>query len=125
MTKESNNHQSSILEHASGHRFASITDVVNDTVFRRFVLEEIYSIRLKYASRPAPPKGHHYKRTWVDRMIDTNQLNPEFFLDNIKSILLKTSNLNSETRTVIQTICTQALGETMNHYSNNPEQPLQ
>jgi hypothetical protein len=101
--------------------FKSATEVVNDLVFMDFVKKNIAELRTNRLNRPEPKPGHHYKRNWYDRIIETGNFNTDFFIKHIESIWNKESRLNSETRTVIKFVCDKALHETLMEYNKEDE----
>lgn len=96
--------------------FKTLDDVINDAVFKHELEKKLSELKYKRKFRPVPGRGLRYKRDWYDHLEESNSLNVEFFLTNIKDIWLKQSQLNSETRSVILLICNQSLNETLLKY---------
>lgn len=98
-------------------RFNSISDIVEDPYFIKFVKQNINELKDNRAKRPAPKEGYHYKRDWYDRMSGERSLNSEFFIKNIESIWLKRSDLSSQIRNVVQFVCEKSYQQALNEYS--------
>lgn len=103
--------------------FESIAELVQDPQFVKFVNDGLNELCKKRSSRPEPKPGYRYVRDWYDRMTDARQLKASFFLANIEDIWNKQSNLNRETRQIIQHVCDTSLYNTNIFYAslNDPE----
>ena len=97
--------------------FESIAELVQDPQFVKFVNDGLNELCKKRSSRPEPKPGYRYVRDWYDRMTEARQLKASFFLANIEDIWNKRSNLNRETRQIIQHVCDTALYNTNLYYA--------
>lgn len=88
-----------------------IENILKSSEFETSVGKIIAELRKKRRERPEPPPGRYYQRDWYDRMREKGELNTDFFLANIKDIWNKKSELNSECRSIIESICNKALIE--------------
>jgi hypothetical protein len=95
--------------------FNSIEDVLEKEYdnLRNKIDKIIDTISADRAKRIAPI-GMRYKRDAIDQMIDRGQFYPKFFLDNIKWIHYKKSNLSSVIRDVITRISYSAIDRVIN-----------
>ena len=98
-------------------RFNTISDIISDKVFIKNVESEILKLRSHRNQRPEPKAGFRYKRDWYDQMTDAGNFNSDYFIKNIESIWLKKSSITSNTRNVIQEICSVSYHNTMIHYA--------
>lgn len=96
----------------------SISETLNDPFFRAFVGKNIEDLVERKLLRPEPKKGERYKRDWLDRMDTQEGLNTQFFFTNLQAVWEGTSELNYETRAVIDEICTKAFHRTKAIYSS-------
>lgn len=95
-----------------------LNEIITDPIFIESVKKHIEKIRKVRMNQPAPPPGFRYKRDWYNRMIEHGELNSDFFIQNIVAIWNKKSNLSSEVRNIINSVCGDALVETINSYKN-------
>ena len=102
-------------------QFESISELVKDEHFVKFVQDGFAEITRKRRNRPEPKPGYRYVRDWYDRMNDAGQLRPSFFIDNIEDIWQKRSNLGREVRSIIQHVCDIALYKTNHYYASLEE----
>lgn len=93
--------------------FKTISDVVNDPHFIRFVGENIEELKASRRARPEAKAGYHYKRDWFDRMADEGNLNRTFFIESIEAIWLKKSLLSSQERHVISFVCDKSFHQAL------------
>jgi len=98
-----------------------IDSMIVDPIFKQEVDKIIADIVLRRKTRPLPPKGYKYKTDIFDRMIFLNMLNTQFFFEHVKEIVKKESTLSSKIRSIIQEICSIAVNNTMNYYTNLPK----
>ena len=91
----------------------TLDEIIANPKFFTFVQSVISELKLKRYGRPKPKQGFHYKRDWYDRMSSNNTFNANFFVENIKDVWSKKSNLGSEFRNVIIFICGTALQQTI------------
>lgn len=96
------------------YRFNSIGEILVDPRFIHYVGTNLQILLEQRLLRPQPQKGYRYKRDWYDRL--GGQLKQSDCIDNIESIWLKSSNLSSEARHIIQLICDKAFAETVLFY---------
>lgn len=87
----------------------NIDELIKNPEFINQVNLLIKEVETKRNSRPSPGPGLKYKRDFIDRMMDAGALDTYFCLNNIKSIWLKKSNLNSDMRRFVQLVCENAL----------------
>jgi len=85
----------------------TLAEIIKDYDFQNLVREHLNELVAKRRMRPEPPEGKRYKRDWFDRQ--ERVLTVGDCLMHIGDIWSKKSNLNSETRGVIQHICNLAL----------------
>ena len=90
----------------------TIGEIIEHPVFQEQVNKKLKDLLSRRRSRPAPKPGFKYKKDWYDR-IPANQCNAKFFIASIPEIWVKTSNLERNTRHVIQYVCDLALMETL------------
>lgn len=100
-----------------GKQFNSISEIVEDPIFRSFVHQNILELHKARCKRPQPKPGYHYPRDWYDRMSDDGNVNLGFFIENIENIWLKKSLLSSQERDGIQYVCDISLQQTFLEYS--------
>lgn len=93
-----------------------ISEIIIDEYFIDRVHTNLQSLLQDRRTREEPKVGYSYKRDWYDRLSE-DQLNTEYFIQNISDIWYKKSNLNSLTRMVIKHICDKSYLETVNHYN--------
>ena len=116
MSNSDTNQTEQLRENAVSTRFNTVSDIVSDEVFIKNVESEILKLRFQRNKRPEPKKGFRYKRDWYDQMTDSGNFNLDYFLKNIEGIWLKKSSITSNTRNVIQQICSIAYNNTLAHY---------
>lgn len=68
--------------------------------------------------REDPPPGMKYKRTDLDRMIESERFTTDILLDSIEPIWAKKSTLPPFERKVISQVCSTALVNTTVYYNN-------
>jgi hypothetical protein len=91
-----------------------ISEIISDDYFKLRVKSIIDQIKNSRRKRPTfRAAGMHYKRDWYDRMVDDRQLSHHYFIDSIEEIWLHKSLLSSNIRNVIESVCVQALKETL------------
>lgn len=117
MNNSDTNQAEQLRENAVSTRFNTISDIISDKVFIKNVESEILKLRSHRNKRPEPKAGFRYKRDWYDQMTDAGNFNSDYFIKNIESIWLKKSSITSNTRNVIQEICSVAYHNTMIHYA--------
>jgi len=86
--------------------------------FNQLVSKNLKTIINARENRPLPPKGMRYKRDWYDK-IQNKHLTDKYFLDNIKDIWDKKSNIPREERNFIDYICRISLNEAINNIKNS------
>ena len=94
----------------------TIADVITDPVFRENVMLQIAKIQTSHDIRPQAKPGFHYVRNEIDRMIEADHLEHQYFCDHIELIWRKQSLLNSNERHVINAVCSISLRATAEHY---------
>lgn len=99
---------------ATGYKPVSIQEMIEDSVFKDNVKSIVLEINNTISLRPSG----RYKRQWFDRAFGNKNVKPEFFIDNIQSVLEGRSKLSSELRGVVMGICKDAIMKTINHYQN-------
>jgi hypothetical protein len=96
--------------------FQSLNDVIEDPYFIERVKFHVEQIKKERNQRLILPPSLHYKRTWVDQLYDLGKFTPEFILENIGAIWEKQSLIPASIRQPIETLCANALAETMIYY---------
>ena len=109
--------QYELIAQPTGLPFNSISEIVDDSIFRGFVRENISELKKNRRKRPEPKAGYYYKRDWYDRMNSEGNVNFVFFIENIESIWLKKSSLSSEVRGIIKFVCDRAFQQTLFKHS--------
>jgi hypothetical protein len=99
------------------NKFKTVSELLKDECFRKFVSKQINEIKENRSNRPIPPQGSYYKRDWYDVMIDNRQLDTDYFISTIENIWAKKSSLSSNVRQVIQYICDRAFQQTLLEYT--------
>lgn len=113
--------------------FKTDEELFKNRVFKKEVtkvLNRVLAIRKSQEDKLREHKdpAMKFKRTWLDRMGYVNQkevgdITPKYFIDNILPIMQNKSQLSSEIRNVIRTVCSEAYAETMHHYG--AEKPVE
>jgi hypothetical protein len=98
-----------------------VTKLKKDPIFIASVEKSISEIKRNRSKREPPPDGHVYKRDWFSRLQETKSLNADYFISQIESIWNKQSQLSSQLRHVIKTVCDCAWHETVKHYGELEE----
>jgi len=88
-----------------------IDDMLKNESFVSMVTKSVNSLYSGFRNRPIPKAGYRHNRSVYYQLDEANQLNPKFFLDNIKSIWLKKSTLSSNKRKLIQYVCDNAVSQ--------------
>lgn len=97
----------------------NIDELIKHDVFINYVKNNISELVKGRKIRVNAPSGFYYKRDWFDIMYDNRQLTSAFFLQNIKDIWYKKSNLSSNIRKVIKYVCDKSLTETINFHAGS------
>ena len=98
-------------------KFNSISEIIKDDYFIRFIKMEISELSKQRFHRPNPKQGYKYKRDWYDRMTSQGNFTVDYFINNIGDIWIEKSSLNTESRNIIQLVCNNALNKTLSHYA--------
>lgn len=101
--------------------FDDTRKVTDDPIFIKFVTENVEALIDHRVNRPKPKKGMYYKRTWYDKLDDLDGVSSTFFLANINDIWLKKSNLSSDIRAGILSICNHSVIQTLQFYQAQGE----
>ena len=86
-------------------KFNSLSEVFKDDYFRDQLRSEIKKIITNRELRPLPPPGHRYRRTGIDRMMESGHMTFDYFIENIEDIYAKKSKMNTEERQIIEHVC--------------------
>lgn len=97
----------------------TIDEITKDSVFIKYVNQNINELKANRRTRPEPKAGFRYTRDWYDRMNDKEIFNALFFISNYESIVYKKSNLSSEFRGVISYVCNKSLQQMIIEYNEN------
>lgn len=97
-------------------KFNSITEIVEDRLFKNFVSEVISEIRKERSKRTARP-GYRFKRDWYDRMVDQSCFDEHFFINHAEPVWAKTDKLSSEFRKIVRTVINEAFRRTVAEYN--------
>ena len=89
----------------------NIQEILESKLFEQNVKKELSNLIKQRLQRPALKPGFKYKRDWYDRL--EGQLNKKFIIDNYKLVLLKVSDLPTETRRVVNLVGLRALDATI------------
>ena len=101
--------------------FKTTADLITDPLFISNVGIELDELIRKRKLRTPAKEGYRYQRDWYDRMRESKQLKPEFFVENFASIYNRTSKLSSEYRRIIFFICEKAMIKTLKSYNHSLE----
>lgn len=96
--------------------FNSIDEVVNDTLFVARVKYHLEKVLVERVGRKDPPAGYHYKKDGLDMLMNEDNANHVYFINNFPDIYAKVSNISSARRDVISFVCNNAVAETLDHY---------
>jgi hypothetical protein len=102
----------------------TLAEIIQDFDFQDLVRKHLNELVAKRRMRPEPPEGKRYERDWYDRM-GRSSLTVGDCLMHIGDIWSKKSNLNSETRGVIQHICNLALQDYLEQKKLVPAKTLE
>lgn len=102
-------------------KFETAKELIEDDVFRKNLNKIINKISLDRNTRPLPKPGYHYKRDGIDEIMEQNNLTVDYFSNNIESIWNKQSKLSSRQRTIISSVCNEALYKTFVEYGEKKE----
>jgi hypothetical protein len=91
----------------------SIEEVIDSPLFRENVESELQSLITAREKRPKPGIGLRYRRDIIDRMQEHGMIHTNFFMHNIKTILMKKSKLPKKYRDFIVYVCSVAFQNTM------------
>jgi hypothetical protein len=102
--------------------FENLTELSSDPIFRANVAKEIEALkRTRNKARSAVKKeGARFKHDWLDRF-DRDNMNVDYFVQNIGPVWDKTSTLSAEKRTVLKIVCNKALKNTFEQYDKIKE----
>lgn len=93
-------------------------DVISHPEFKKQIVKIVNELVLKRIARSEPKKGYHYKRNWIDQLIDSNQFNPDFFLDNALAALMRQSPLPASLRQPVLDVALTAFFQTKDLIQN-------
>jgi len=98
-----------------------VQKLVNDPMYRSFLILVLKEIHFKRSKRPEPPPGRVYKKDWYDEMTKKGLLNANYFLDHMQDFYNKKSKHSSRIRAVMSYIYDLAYMKTLEDYKELSE----
>ena len=90
-----------------------ISEIIKDAYFFQYIDKSIASIKKNRNNRKPAGEGRRYKRDWYDRLYEADQLNAQYFIEQIPAIWNRRSLLGSNIRSIIEEVCNDALYATV------------